>query len=152
MRTSRMRIGLGAAGLLLSLAVLASPTVSAKKDDGQADARIQAMTVELKKLEVADTKAAATSEIGKAEALRDKARSLMGERKEREALQMTLEELEATVALAGGKIKEAGRSAELKAEKDKLHSLESALEEARTRVAALEKEQADIEKKLGGGK
>ncbi len=123
--------------------ISASPSFAAD-DASDADAQIQSMTVQLKELEVKDKRNAATSELGQSEALVTKARSIIGERKQREVLAQTLEEAEATISLAEGKIIEADKAAMLDAEKQKLATTKARLQE-------LEAEQADLDAKLGGG-
>jgi chromosome segregation ATPase len=143
---------LAVASVVAALFLAGSPNVAAKKDDGSADQKIQAMTVAIKKLEVLDKRNAATAEIGQAEALRDKARSLIGKRKGRDALAATVDELEATVALAEGKIIEADKQAAVDARKAKLAQVRKELQQVNASLAKLEKEQAALQKKLGGGK
>ena len=153
MRAIRSRTGsrMAVAAAIVLMGLMADPSF-AKKGDADADAQIQAMTVELKKIEVADKRHAATAEIGKAEALRDKARSMVGDRKQREELARVLEELEATLALAQAKMIEAEKLAELEAEQQKLDATRKELAQTRGQVEQLEKEQAKIERQLGGGK
>lgn len=121
-------------------------------DDADPDAQLQELAVELKKLDVADEDHVATQEIGKAEALRDKARTLVGDKKAEEQLRWTLEELEATVALVDAKISrhaaEKALAAARKAVDDKQQQIETMTAEA----DQLEKKQSELEKKLGGGK
>jgi len=143
---------LGAAALAAML-VLATGNVAIGGDDGGADdARLQNLSVELKKHEVADTSHAATAEIGKAEALKDKARPMVGERKDREALARTLDELEATLSLVEAKLAHAAAKSKLDVAKAKRDDIKSELAKVRTDADALEKQQAELEKKLGGGK
>jgi len=133
--------------------VLATGNVAIGGDDGGADdARLQNLSVELKKHEVADTSHAATAEIGKAEALKDKARPMVGERKDREALARTLDELEATLSLVEAKLAHAAAKSKLDVAKAKRDDIKSELAKVRTDADALEKQQAELEKKLGGGK
>ena len=117
-----------------------------------ADARLQKLSVELKEQDVADTQHAATPELGKAEALRDKARTLVGERRDRDALAMTLDELEATLSLVEAKILHAAAKAKLDAAKTRREKARDDLAKVRNDADALEKQQAELEKKLGGGK
>lgn len=139
------------AALSLSmLAVLARPAGAA--DDEDADARLQKFTVQLKEHEVADTRHAATSELGKAEALRSKALTLMKKRKDRDALARTLDELEATVSLIGGKIAHAEAKAKLDEQKAKMAGIKAELAKVKAEADKLEQEQQSLEKKLGGGK
>ncbi len=121
----------------------AAPTFAAD-DASDADAQIQSMTVQLKELDVKDKLNAATAERGQSEALVTKARSIIGERKERDVLAQTLEEAEATISLAEGKIIEAEKKAMLDAQKQELAA-------TKTKLEALEAEQADLDQKLGGG-
>jgi DNA repair exonuclease SbcCD ATPase subunit len=121
-------------------------------EDGGADARLQKLSVELKHHDVADTSHAATAELGKAEALKDKARPLIGERREREVLDRTLDELEATLSLIEAKIIQAAAKAKLDAAKAKREEIRAELAKVRSEADALEKQQAELEKKLGGGK
>jgi DNA polymerase I-like protein with 3'-5' exonuclease and polymerase domains len=124
--------------------------VGEEKDD--AEGRLQSFTVQLKEHEVADTRHAATSEIGKAEALRDKARTLTEKRSDREVLDRTLDELEATLALVGAKIVHAGAKAKLDEQKAKMGEIKAKLAKTKTSADELEKKQADMSSKLGGGK
>jgi cob(I)alamin adenosyltransferase len=132
------------------VAGLAGPAVGEEKDDGEA--RLQAFTVQLKEHEVADTRHAATSEIGKAEALRDKARTLTEKRSDREALARTLDELEATLALVGAKIVHASAKAKLDEQESKMNELEAQVAKTKAEADKLEKQQAELSSKLGGGK
>ena len=139
----------------LAAAVLAGLFVTTPlfaADETDADAQIQQMTVELKELDVADERNAATAELGQVEALVAKARSIVGERREREVLQRTIEEAEATLSLAEGKMVEAEKEAMLEEQKEKLAETESELQSTRNRVDELEQEQAKLDAKLGGGK
>ncbi len=147
--TSTARTALGA-GLLALL--LLGPGRTHAADDGDADARLQKLAVSLKEQNVADTRHAATAELGKAEALRDKARTLIGERRERETLGRTLDELEGTLSLVGAKIKHAEAKAKLDEAKQKRDALKAELAKVKADADALEKQQAELEKKLGGGK
>lgn len=143
---------LGAAALAAML-VLATGNIAVGGDDGNADdARLQKLSVALKEHDVADTSHAATAELGKAEALKDKARPMVGERKDREALTRTLDELEATVSLIDAKIAHAAAKSKLDAAKAKRDGIKSELTKVRTDADALEKQQAELEKKLGGAK
>ncbi len=131
------------------VASLAGPAVGEEKDD---EARLSAYTVKLKEQEVADTRHAATGEIGSAEALRDKARTLTEKRSDRDALARTLDELEATLELVAAKIIHAEAKAKLAEQKTKMDQVKAKL--AKTKVAAdeLEKKQSELSSKLGGGK
>ena len=140
-----------AVAALVGLSTAASPLFAAG-DEGDADSQIQQMTVELKELDVKDGRNAATSELGQAEALVAKARSIIGERKERDALERTLDEAAATLSLAEAKIIEADKQAELDEQKQLLAETESELTATRDEVAELEKVQAELDGKLGGGK
>lgn len=154
MPSTRPRMGskLLVAAAIATLGLASTPLFAAKKGDPEADARIQAMTVELTQLGEKDELRAATAERGQAQALIDKARSIVGERKQREALARALDELEATVALAGGKIVEAEKQKALDEQKQNLANLQQEVQQVRSDVATLEKEQAELEAKLGGGK
>ncbi len=114
-------------------------------DTAEADARLQKYSVELKEHEVADTLKAATSEIGKAEALRDKARTLMKKRKDRDELARTLDELEATVSLVGAKI----IHSQAKAKHDEV---KGNLDKVRAELDQVQTEAEQLEAKLGGDK
>ncbi len=140
-----------AVAALVGLSTAASPLFAAG-DEGEADAQIQQMTVELKELGVKDGRNAATSELGQAEALVAKARSIIGERKERDALGRTLEEAAATLSLAEAKIIEADKQAMLDEQKQILAETETELAGTRDKVAELETVQAELDEKLGGGK
>ncbi len=141
-----------AALTIVMVAGLAGSRPALGDEKADVEARLQALTVQLKKHEVADTTHAATSEIGKAEALRDKARSLSDKRRDREAMAHTLDELQATLALVGAKIVHAETKAKYDAQKTKMKEATNAL--ARTKASAddLEQQQAQLERKLGGGK
>ncbi len=148
----RTRLQRFAAVACLGLGISAAGATVAFGDGASPDAQLQELTVELKKLDVADRDHVATQEIGKAEALRDKARSLVGNRKAAQELRWTLEELEATVALIDAKI---GKH---KADKE-LASVKQALEAKRNQIAVtngeaqkLEEKQSELEKKLEGKK
>lgn len=139
----------------LTIAMVAGLTLSrpaAGDEKVDAEAKLQAFTVQLKEHEVADTRHAATSELGKAEALRDKARTLTDKRKDRDALLRTLDELEATLELVGAKIVHAEAEAKLDAQKTAMQEVQDKL--AKTKVAAdeAEKKQAELAGKIGGGK
>ena len=147
-RGTRTRTLAAAAALALVVVFGASGPVAGE----DADARLQKLTVELKEQEVADEKRhAATTDIGKAEALRDKARSL-GKRKDRDELARTLDELEGTLALVKSKIIAAEAKAKLEEQKAKMAQIKSELAKVKTEADKLEKQQAEIEKKIGGGK
>jgi hypothetical protein len=147
----RNRSGPVLAALALSmLAVLAGPAVAA--EDADADARLQKYTVELKEHEVADTRHAATSEIGKAEALRDKALTLVKKRKDRDALGRTLDELEATLAMIGAKITHAEAKAKLDGQKAESDKVKAELAKVKAAADKLEQQQQELEKRLGGAK
>jgi chromosome segregation ATPase len=150
---SRSRKSSLGAAVIAAMLVLATGNIAVGGDDGGADdARLQKLSVELKKHDVADTSHAATGELGKAEALKDKARPMVGERKDREALARTLDELEATVSLIEAKIAHAAAKSKLDAAKAKREGIRAELAKVRTDADALEKQQAELEKKLGGGK
>lgn len=140
-----------AATLALVVGLISSrPAVGEDKVD--AEARLQAYTVQLKEHEVADTRHAATTEIGKAEALRDKARTLTDKRSDREELARVLDELEATLALVGAKLVHAEAKAKLDAQKDEMTELKGQLAKIKASADELEKKQQALESKLGGGK
>ncbi len=127
--------------------------IVAAGDDGKADERLQALTVELKKYDVADdTHHAATAELGKAEALRDKARSLMGERRERDVLARAIDELEATLSLVEAKILHADAKTKLDKAKADAATLDAEVAKVRGEADALEKQQEEMQRKIGGGK
>ena len=132
------------AALAIAMLVIFGDSRSAIGEEAN-DQRLQKATVELKEHSVADSRKAATSEIGKAEALRDKAQTLMQKRKDRDELARTLDELEATVALVGAKIVHAEAKAKHDEQKNKLANLKQELDKVTTEAASLEK-------KLGGGK
>lgn len=138
-----------AAAALAAMIVLGPGRVAIGED---ADAKLQKLTVELKQYDVADTSHAATAELGEAESLRDKARSLIGERRERETLARALDRLEATLSLIDAKIVHAAAKAKLDAAKAKREEIRAELTKVRADADALEKQQAELEKKLGGGK
>ncbi|MCX4243856.1 hypothetical protein [Paraliomyxa miuraensis] len=144
-----------------SLAVLAFPLIAAlalggpavgRDDEDDPEAKLQAFTVQLKEHEVADTRHAATSELGKAEALRDKARTLTEKRKDRELLDRTLDELEATLALVGAKIVHAQAKAELDEQKAKMKEIQAELTKTKAAADEAEKKQAELAGKIGGAK
>ncbi len=145
------RRGLAAAAVI-ALTIFGVGRVAIGGDDDGSDARLQKLSVALKEASVADTSHAATAEIGKAEALRDKARSLMGERRERDALAQTLDELDGTVSLIDAKILHAGAKAKLDAAQKQRDGLKAEVKKVQADADALEQQQADLEKKLGGGK
>ncbi|MBK6916579.1 MAG: hypothetical protein IPH07_04175 [Deltaproteobacteria bacterium] len=145
-RTTHLTVG----ATLLALMLLGPGRIEAADDDG--DARLQKLTVELKEHNVDDTRHAATTELGKAEALRDKARTMIGERRERDALARTLDELEGTLSLIGAKIKHAAAKAGHDDAAKKRDALAAELAKVRADADALEKQQSELEKKLGGGK
>lgn len=146
---SRIRAALRVGVVALALVGIARTASSA--DDKEADARLQKLTVVLKQHDVGDTRKAATAEIGKAEALRDKARAAIGQRKEREALARTLDELEGTLSLVEAKIKASEAKAKLEAAKAKRAEIKAQLAKIRAEADDLEKQQQDVQKKLGGG-
>ena len=153
MRNKRFTPWLGAGLTVVLVGLAATPLFANKKDEeAEADKRIQAATVELKKLETDDERKAATAEIGKAEALRDKARSILGDRKEREALVRTLDEMEGHLALASAQIVESDAKADLGAERAKLEAAKQELATVRANVSKLEKEQAELDRQLGAQK
>lgn len=141
-----MRAMLAAAAI--AAFVFASDTHAADKDG---EARLQELTVKLKEHEVADTRHAATTEIGTAEALRDKARTLTKKRRDRDQLVRTLDELEATLAVVGAKIVVSEADAKYTATQAKLEETKSELAAIRATADKLEKEQSALTKKLGGG-
>jgi len=147
---ARWRPNLTALTLALVAGLAASPAVGDEKDD--AEARLQAFTVQLKEHEVADKGNAATSELGKAEALRDKARTLTDKRSDRELLARTLDELEATLALVGAKIVHAEAKTKLDAQKAEMQKISAELAKTKAAADELEKQQAALSSKLGGGK
>ena len=145
---TRMRTLATAAAFALVVVVGATRPVWGE----DADARLQKLTVELKEQSVADEKRhAATTDIGKAEALRDKARSL-GKRKERDERDRTLDELEGTLALVKAKIIAAEAKAKLDEQKAQQAQIKSELAKVKAEADKLEKQQAEIEKKIGGMK
>jgi hypothetical protein len=133
------------------LALVVEPTPASGDD---ADAKIQAASVELKTLEVADKDHVATAEIGKAEALRDKARSLVGAKKkdEEQALAWSVDELQGTVALIRGKIQNAEAKAKLEAAKKAAADKQAEIATTKAEAEKIEKETAEVAKKIGGGK
>ena len=133
------------AGLALS-----RPAAGDEKVD--VEAKLEAFTVQLKEHEVADTRHAATSEIGKAEALRDKARTLTEKRKDRDQLIRTLDELEATLELVGAKIVNSEAKAKLDEQRAAMKELQAELAKTKAAADELEQQQAALESKLGGGK
>ena len=140
---------------VLAIAIVAGlagsrPAVGDEKDDGEA--RLSAYTVKLKEQEVADKSHAATGEIGKAEALRDKARTLTEKRSDREELTRTLDELEATLELVDAKIVHAEAKAKLADQKGKMELVKGKLAKTKASADELEKKQAELSSKLGGGK
>jgi hypothetical protein len=126
------------------------PAAGDEKDD--AEARLSELTVKLKEHEVADTRHAATSEIGKAEALRDKARTLTDKRSDRDALDRALDELEATLSLVDARIVHAAAKAKLDEQKTKMKELQATLTKTKAAADELEKKQQSMATKLGGGK
>jgi chromosome segregation ATPase len=149
-RDTRKRTTLAAVAFAVLLGVGGTARLAAG-DDGEA--RLQKLTVDLKEKEVADEKRhAATTDIGKAEALRDKARTLVSKRRDRDALARTLDELEATLELVGAKITAAEAKAKLDEQKAKMAKVKEQLAKVKAEADKLEKQQAEIEKKLGGGK
>jgi hypothetical protein len=147
----RRRMLAAAAVIALTVFGVGRDAVGGGDDDG-ADARLQKLSVDLKEYNVADTDHAATAELGKAEALRDKARSLMGERKEREVLAQTLDELEATASLIDAKIIAAAAKSKRSAAEKKRDELRGQVKTTQADADKLEQQQASLEKKLGGGK
>jgi predicted nucleic acid-binding Zn-ribbon protein len=133
--------------LVLGLAV----TTVAFGDDSS-DTQLQELQVELKKLQVADNDNVATEEIGKAEALRDKARSLIGAKKSAQDLRWSLEELEAVVNLIGAKIGKHEAEQALAAVKAEVAQTQGKIKELSSAADELEKKQADLEKQLGGNR
>lgn len=148
---TRTRTTLAAAAIVALVAVVGI-TRPVAGEDADSDARLQKLTVELKEQEVADEKRhAATTDIGKAEALRDKARSL-GKRRDRDELARTLDELDGTVALVKAKIIAAEAKAKLDEQKAKQEKIKAELAQVKAEADKLEKQQAEIEKKIGGMK
>ncbi len=118
-----------------------------------AEARLEALSVKLKEHSVADEKRhAATTEIGKAEALRDKARTLTKKRSDRDELARTLDELDGTVALVGAVIIHAEAKAKMDEQKAKMAKVKADLAEVQAKADKLEAQQAEMEKKIGGAK
>jgi hypothetical protein len=135
-----------------SVALVLGLTASIAFGDGTADTKLQELTVELKKLEVADKDNVATQERGKAEALRDKARSLIGVKKGAQDLQWTLDELDAVVSLVDAKISKHEAEQALAAVQKQVDETRTQTRELTANAATLEKKQSELEKKLGGGK
>lgn len=148
---ARSRSTLTALAIVMATGLAAS-LPAAGDEPSDAEAKLQALTVQLKEQEVADAKHAATSEIGKAEALRDKARTLTDKRSDRDELTRTLDELEATLALVGAKIVHADAKAKLAAQEAKMKAVETTLAKTKKAADELEKKQAELSAKLGGGK
>lgn len=132
--------------LVLGLAV----TTVAFGDDAGPDAQLQELSVELKKLEVADKDNVATQEIGKAEALRDKARSLIGDKKSAQDLRWSLDEFEALVSLIEAKVGKHEAEQTLAAAKKQVDDTQAKIKELTATADQLEKKQSELEKKLGG--
>lgn len=152
-KVARSRPSLAALAVAMATAVaLGGNRPAIGEDQADPEARLQAFTVQLKEQEVADTRHAATSEIGKAEALRDQARTLTEKRKDRDALVRTLDELEATLALVSAKIVHAQAKAELDEQQAKMDAVKTTLAQTKKEADALEQQQAALESKLGGGK
>lgn len=147
---ARWRPNLSALTIALVAGLAASPAVGDEKDD--AEAKLQTFTVQLKEHEVADTRHAATAELGKAEALRDKALGLTDKRSDRDALVRTLDELEATLAVVGAKIVHAEAKAKLAEQKAEMEKITAELTKTKAAADELEKQQAALSSKLGGGK
>jgi DNA repair exonuclease SbcCD ATPase subunit len=141
---------LSAMTIALVAGLAASPAVGDEKDG--TEAKLQSLTVQLKEHEVADTRHAATSELGKAEALRDKARTLTDKRSNREALARALDELEATLALVGAKIVHAEAKTKLAEQKAEMDKISAELAKTKASADELEKQQAALSSKIGGGK
>ena len=135
--------------LLVAVALVASSRLDARGPD-HADARLQELTVELKKQDVNDSHHAATAELGQAEALRDKARSLIGERRQKRQLARTLDELEATIALASAKIVAAEAKAKLDKATDRADKIRSELARIQKHAYELEKAGEQLQQRLGG--
>lgn len=136
---------------ILMVAGLAGSSPALGDEDTDTESRLQALTVQLKEQDVADKGNAATAELGKGEALRDQARSLSDKRSDREELARTLDELEATLALIGAKIVHANAKAALDAQKAKMKAVEATLAKTKASADAIEKQQAELSAKLGGG-
>jgi chromosome segregation ATPase len=148
---ARSRPTLAALAIAMAAGLAGSrPAVGDEKDD--AEGKLQAFTVQLKEHEVADTGHAATSEIGKAEALRDKARTLTEKRSDRDTLTRTLDEFEATLALIGAKIVHASAKAKLDETKAKMNETKAKLAKTKASADELEKKQSALSSKLGGAK
>lgn len=141
----------GLAGVTLVLGLMLSP-VAFGDEDASADAQLQELTVELKKLDVADKDNVATAELGKAEALRDKARTLVGDKKQSLSLTRTLEELEATVAVVEAKLAKHQAKLNLAAKEKELAAKKGEVDSLTTEVDKLEKQRTELEKQLAGGK
>ena len=118
--------------------------------DSSSDAQLQELTVELKKLEVADKDNVATQEIGKAEALRDKARSLIGVKKGADDLRWSLEELEAVVSLIEAKVGKHEAEQALAVVQKEVADTRAQTKELTGAADQLEKKQSQLEKQLGG--
>jgi hypothetical protein len=147
---TRSRPILSVLAIALVAGLAASPAIG--DDKGSGEARLQAFTVQLKEHEVADKRHAATSEIGKAEALRDRARTLTKKRKDRDELARTLDELEATLELVAAKIVHSESKAKLDSQKVEMDEVKKQLAKTKAAADELEKKQAEIGSKLGGGK
>lgn len=147
---SRSRPTFSVLAIALVAGLAASPAIG--DEDGDAEAKLQAYTVKLKEHEVADKRHAATSEIGKAEALRDKARTLTKKRSDREELGRTLDELEATLELVAARIVHAEARAQLDAQKVEMEEVQKQLTKTKAAADDAEKKQAEIAGKIGGGK
>jgi chromosome segregation ATPase len=142
-----------AATICVALALGATVTTAVAFGEGDGpDAQLEELTVELKKLDVADKSNVATAELGRAEALRDKARSLIGDKKAKEQLTWALDELEATVALVDAKIEKDAAEKALADAKAAVDAKQQEISSLTTETETLEKKQGALEKKLGGGK
>lgn len=148
---ARWRPTVAVLAIALVAGMAGNRAVAGSKDEQDPEARLQGLTVQLKEQEVADTQHAATSEIGKAEALRDKARTLTKKRKDRDALARVLDELEATLALVGAKIVHAEAKAKLDEQKAEMEQLQATLAKTKAAADELEQKQQELSSKLGGG-
>jgi hypothetical protein len=142
----------GFAGVTLVAALVAAPVAFGDDDEGGADAQVQELTVELKKLEVADTDHVTTEQLGKGQALRDKARTLVGNKKATQDLEWTLDELEAVVALSHAKIDKHEAQKVVEDKKATLAGKRGEFDTMTKTVADLEAKRTKLESQLAGGK
>jgi hypothetical protein len=147
---TRSRPTLSVLAIALVAGLAASPAIGDEDDD--AEARLQSYTVKLKEQEVADKRNAATSELGKAQALIDKSRTLSEKRSDREELARTLDELQATLELSAARIVHADARAQLDAQKVEMEEVQKQLTKTKAAADDAEKKQAEIAGKIGGGK